>query len=101
MIYLLIKSYHDILLLTGISAICAFFLGIYFILRKMKSSSHSSSDDDFFAIAGEDVMVTQLDLARAYIETDKKSLAKQILASVVVQGNATQQSEAKRLLNTL
>src|SRR5438445_12840789 len=39
------------------------------------------------AIAGDDVITTQLDLARAYIEMDQKKLAKEILAQVIKQGN--------------
>jgi len=56
---------------------------------------------DLSAIAGDDVIVTQLDLARAFIEADKKLLAKQILESAVAQGSVAQQKEAQHLLNTL
>lgn len=54
---------------------------------------------DINAIAGDDVLATQLDLARAYIETGRKQLAKKILDHVVKQGNSSQQEEAKYLLN--
>jgi|SRR6185312_16166826 len=51
------------------------------------------------AIAGDDVFTTQLDLARAYIEMDQKTLAQEILAQVIQQGNTIQQHEAKLLMD--
>ncbi len=59
------------------------------------------SSKDIENIAGDNVLTTQLDLARAYIETDRKSLAKSILTNVLVQGSADQKQEAKRLLANL
>lgn len=56
---------------------------------------------DIKAIAGDDVMVTQLDLARAYIELGKKALAKQILQHVLQHGNPSQQSVAQQLFESL
>lgn len=53
------------------------------------------------AIAGEDKLATQLDLARAYIETGKTQLAKKILLFVLEKGALPQQQEAKRLLGIL
>lgn len=53
---------------------------------------------DIRAIAGDDVMVTQLDLARAYIELGKKKLAKQILDHVIKHGNPHQQQSARQLM---
>jgi len=46
-------------------------------------------------IAGFDVMTTQLDLARAYIETGRKNLAKNILNNVMLHGTADQQLESE------
>src|SRR5262245_46367296 len=101
MISLIVESYFSLFLSIVMSAIFLFILGLYFIGRKMKSSSHLSllektlrQEDkltDLSAIAGEDLIVTQLDLARAYIETDKKPLAKQILEAVIAKGNTMQQ----------
>lgn len=54
---------------------------------------------DMDAIAGEDKIATQLDLARAYIETGKVKSAKQILQAVLAQGNKVEQQEAQYLLN--
>ncbi len=53
------------------------------------------------SIAGEDVMTTQLDLARAYIEMDENQLAKQILSQVSATGNPTQQRQAQQLMSGL
>lgn len=70
-------------------------------------NTHTNTSDtmitnqDIRAIAGDDILVTQLDLARAYIELDKIKLAKQILESVLNQGNQQQQQAAQQLLSTL
>lgn len=58
-------------------------------------------NQDIRAIAGDDVCVTQLDLARAYIELGKMMLAKQILENVIRQGDHDQQQAAQELLLTL
>jgi FimV-like protein len=56
---------------------------------------------DLVAIAGDDLMATQLDLARAYIESGNNKQAKTLLNNVISQGSATQQQEANHLLNTV
>jgi FimV-like protein len=74
--------------------------------KKMASSSLKNNTKpsivitsrDIRAIAGDDVMVTQLDLARAYIELGKKKLAKQILDHVIKHGNPSQQQSARQLM---
>jgi len=53
---------------------------------------------DLNAISGDDVVATQLDLARAYIESGKKNLALKILEQVLKQGSNIQQVEAQRLI---
>jgi FimV-like protein len=63
-----------------------------------KNTSFTISSHDINAIAGDDVIATQLDLARAYIETGRKQLAKKILIYVLTQGTVNQQQEAQRLL---
>lgn len=117
MILIIIKSYFAILIAIGLGAIFALVLGLYFAFRAFKKQknliSHNKrhatehqdikksfvlSSNDIHAISGEDVMATQLDLARAYIETGRKRLAKKILNHVVDQGSGSQQSEAKYLL---
>jgi len=57
-------------------------------------------DTDINTIAGGDTVATQLDLARAYIEMDKKKMAKPILNSVLKTGNAQQKNIARRLLQS-
>lgn len=59
------------------------------------------TSQDIKAIAGDDVMTTQLDLARAYIEMGKKPLAKKILQHVIDNGSALQQDDAQQLMQTL
>lgn len=69
--------------------------------RTAHEKAFTISSKDIETIAGFDVMTTQLDLARAYIETGRKNLAKNILNNVVLHGNAEQQVEAKRLLENM
>ena len=127
MIALIIKSYFTIILSVGIAALTVFIVGLIFILRSFKFSSQKPvrpqhvmaemakpidkmavkpnvtiiTSKDISAIAGDDILATQLDLARAYIEAGKKSLAKKILESVVKQGTAIQQEEANSLLGLI
>ena len=111
MIALIIKSYLTILLSVGGGSLLLFILGIYTIFkafaktpeRPQKTAINVTMPDpgpiqDVTAIAGEDVLATKLDLARAFIETGKLNSAKAILSGVCKQGNADQQQEAKRLL---
>lgn len=53
--------------------------------------------NDISAIAGDDAIATQLDLARAYIEADKKILAKKMLSQILQEGTHSQQQQAARL----
>jgi FimV-like protein len=94
---LIIKSYFFILLAVGASALFFFCVGLYFIIRK-KPASQKNISSDFIAIAGDDLMATQLDLARAYIETGQNEFAKNILKEVISNGNISQRAEAKQLL---
>ena len=64
-------------------------------------SAHVITSHDIRAIAGEDVISTQLDLARAYIEIGKKQLAQKILDHAIKQGNLIQRQEAHQLLKNL
>ncbi|RDI46071.1 FimV/HubP family polar landmark protein [Aquicella lusitana] len=68
---------------------------------KQAKSSLTITSSDIAAIAGEDVLSTQLDLAQAYLEAGRKQLAKKILEYVAEQGNDTQQTEARKLLGTI
>lgn len=104
MITLIIKSYLSILLSIGGSALFVFLLGLFFIFKKPAQKQPKQSEAkqmDFTEIAGEDVITTQLDLARAFLETGNAHSAKSILNSVIAQGNPSQQEEAKRLLTSV
>lgn len=69
--------------------------------KKTSKSSTTITSQDIKAIAGDNVMATQLDLARAYLEMGKKKLCKQILEHVIKNGNAMQQEEAQNLITKL
>jgi FimV-like protein len=106
MISLILKCYLSILLSVGIVSLLIFILGLYLIFRKSSPKQTRQTNpraaeslQDLSAIAGEDVITTQLDLARAYIETGHMQSAKDILDYVIKQGNTTQQQEAQQLLN--
>lgn len=111
MILSILKPYSTLLLSIGMSSLLLFVLGLYFILRKpaskpvacatatMPLATTPADLQNLTAIAGEDVLTTQLDLARAYIEAGRKQLAASILESVIKQGTAEQQQEAQQLMN--
>jgi FimV-like protein len=56
---------------------------------------------DIDAIAGDDVISTQLDLAKAYIEMNQKKIAKEMLNTIIKMGSSHQKSEARLLIQTL
>lgn len=120
MLTLIIKSYFIILLSIGLISILFFIVGFYLIFKKPKKTKpcvtesasvspqlpimpKSTSDNNYYLleIAGDDLIATQLDLARAYIETGKNSLARTILEPIIAQGNEVQQQEALRLKSFL
>jgi FimV-like protein len=100
-------------IIIGAAGLLAFMLGLGRVLKKSRQSvvivpapnnppsKFVLTAKDISCIAGDDVMATRLDLARAYLETGKRKLAKQILESVAKQGSHTQQEEALYLLSTL
>lgn len=88
-----------VFLSVGLAAFILLITGLFFIFKNSsKARSNNREIESLSAIAGEDVLTTQLDLARAFIETDHKQSAKTILKFVLKQGSASQQQEAKRLL---
>jgi FimV-like protein len=97
MLALVIKCYFVTFLFIGLGAALIFVLGLIWIIHRARSSFAPLSED-MRAIAGDDVLATQLDLARAYMETDHKDLAKDILEMIRVQGTSHQRNEAQRLL---
>jgi FimV-like protein len=113
MMTLFLKSYFAIILTIAITAISFFSLGAYCLLRRFFSLPTKTKtktmtvdiieeeDQNLSAIAGEDLVSTQLDLARAYIETNQKPLALVILTQITQKGTPLQQQEAHELLNYL
>lgn len=105
MITTLLTYNLPILLTIVVSSILLFSIGVYFILQNAKEEDFIVAPNkdtvEVGDFAGEDEITTQLDLARAYIETGKQNLAKTILHSVISQGNVTQQEEAQQLLSVL
>lgn len=118
MIYLILQSYLTIILSITLGAIGFFSLGVYFIIKKPKLKKSvplkqqateplevvedkNVAMSHLEAIAGEDVLATQLDLARAYLETGRTQLARTILESVILQGSSQHQQEAQQLLSSI
>jgi FimV-like protein len=102
------KQYHQILVFLAVFLSLMLLLTLARSRRKQLSladqanaGTHTLTNKDFESMAGDDVVTTQLDLARAYIEMGKKHLAKSILFNVTKQGKADQQQEARQLLNSL
>jgi pilus assembly protein FimV len=118
MIYLIIKSYLILFFFIIAGGASVFLVFLYLILKPRKKrrrplvqspSVHAKNNkrngvhitsQDIKAIAGDDVFATQLDLARAYIETGKEQLAKRILEYVIEKGNTQQRQEARNLLGS-
>lgn len=101
-----------ILTISAFVALTLTFLILAVFTTKNKNAKSKSNDmshqlpititsHDIKAIAGEDIIATQLDLARAYIEMDKKQLAKKILDHVTQYGDETQQRAARELAEAL
>lgn len=117
MITLIIKNYLTLLLSIGIGSLIIFSIGVlslYWLFKKSPSKHYHQETalpieakqdtayaHDISAIAGDDKIATQLDLARAYVETGKHRQAKTILQEVSAQGNLLQQQEAQSLLAVL
>lgn len=99
MLELILKSYSTIFWSVGIGSLLILFAGLYWIFSE--ESPSLQDDADLSSIAGDDVISTQLDLARAYIETNNKLIAKKILRLVVNQGNQVQKEEARALLGLI
>jgi FimV-like protein len=103
MITLLIKSYLTLFISIGLASILILSMGIYWIYQSFQPQADANKHhhSDYEAIAGDDIISTQLDLARAYIETDNKTSARKILDSIMSNGSHHQQEEAQRLLSYL
>jgi FimV-like protein len=116
MIYLILKSYLSLILSVAATALVVLMAGLCLIFRSIREkndlhqpaiiniqndSEPLTAMPDVSAIAGNDLMETQLDLARAYIETGKVNVAKKILKQVMTQGNASERQEAEQLLGVI
>lgn len=96
---LILKAYSNTLYSVGGLALVCFMSGLIYIMRFFRESdAREALTQEMSAIAGDDVMATQLDLARAYLETGSDKLAKTILKTVAKAGSPAQRLEAKRLL---
>lgn len=95
-----------LLISTFVSAVLVFLIFALSNTKKSKETKKNPSfhqpltitSQDIKAVAGENVMTTQLDLARAYIEMGKKQLAKKILEHVISHGDANQKQDALKLI---
>lgn len=102
-----VPSHGTLLTIAILLAIALLFL----LITSKKNEPQKSNDaqlkknsitsQDIRAIAGDDIMTTQLDLGRAYIEMGKKQLAKKILTHVFENGTDLHKLEADRLLKTI
>ena len=107
MIDIILTSYRTLIFSISAAALILFLMGSWLILRATWQEEPAESVElppeakDLTAIAGDDVFATQLDLARAYIETGSGKLARAILQRVLKQGGKADQQEAQRLLSTL
>ncbi|MFZ2315163.1 MAG: FimV/HubP family polar landmark protein [Gammaproteobacteria bacterium] len=94
---LIFNAYFNILLSILLVAVVMFLAGIYSIVKKANHAEKLAAD--MTAIAGDDVLTTQLDLAKAFIETNKPKAARGILKKVAKRGSVAQKAEAKQLLS--
>lgn len=100
MMTLIIKSYLSILLSLGLSALTFFVLGVYYICNFFRPAKKVLEPIvDFTTIAGDDITSTQLDLAKALIEADRKAYARDILQTIIDEERGAPQQEAQRLLD--
>jgi FimV-like protein len=67
----------------------------------MNQKSFTISSKDIENVTGNDVLETQLDLARAYIETGRTALARNMLRNVAANGAPAQKQAAEELLATV
>lgn len=114
--YLTITA-HPIFFIELTLAIIIILVGLFFFKKKQPTQVTSVilqpkpdvrkkppiiiTSQDIKAIAGDDIITTQLDLARAYIEIGKKKLARKILDHVTQHGNSSQQQAAQHLMMNL
>jgi FimV-like protein len=76
-------------------------LGLLVLLYNSQQKKSATSAADVSAIAGDDVLATQLDLAKAYLEMDQKILAKPLLKQILKDGKREHKERARLLMKTL
>ena len=99
-IHLIIHAYFSYLLIIMISSIFIFFSGAYLLFKKNNSLVATPNVEDISAIAGDEIVDTQLDLARAYIESGMSELAKPILLDILKNGQGVSKQAARQLLES-
>ena len=124
MISLILKSYLPVLLSISMLCILIFIFGLVVIFKFINKPkiltikkpieevqfAHEKKNlannmtiplthQDVASIAGDNITSTRLDLARAYVETDNRIMAKNILEEVITQGSSAEKKEALNLLN--
>lgn len=68
------------------------------VMEKSFAVSKNKSGINYSYIAGDDVVASKLDLARAYLDMGDQSSAKDLLQAIVQEGNDKQKKEASDLL---
>ena len=84
-------------------------LAIYFLWPRGRQSKSvktvsqkvGADDEEYDYLGSRESIPAKLDLARAYIDMDDRENARIILNTVIQQGDETQKSDAKALLETL
>ncbi len=102
---LIVKDVRFFIALTVLILVLLFIWLLWtFRLRSNVKSLNRSSEKQFSNykyLAGDDVMASKLDLARSYIDMGDQENARDILLSVLQEGDKKQKTEAKELLKKI
>ncbi len=105
-----LANLHYIIISVSLSCVLVCLIIVFFRKKSSKIPAIIVPDpgpnlvitsSDIRAIAGDDMIATQLDLARGYIEMSKSNLAKKILKHVTEHGTPHQQQQAAILMNSI
>jgi FimV-like protein len=100
--YLSMHPRMNYILLTLIFLLLVLLLALSRKKTPLRTSSLSQlAETELRAIAGDDVISSQLDLAKAYIEMNQKKIARDMLDSVIKKGSSHQQDAARLLIQSL
>lgn len=113
----IVNHYFNLLLIVGGFGFILFLVGCYLTIKFTRSQKALMStmqtnlpqsvdttfknNDSIDAIAGEDIYSTYLDLARAYLETNRMTLANELLKQVSENGHDHQKKQANALLEVI